>query len=425
MQRGIRDWMSTEKKSCKLVVADLSFFTKKESNEKLLVLYENDKVRDLSIVANEGMLLNSVHAAKVKNINKNIDTAFLEIERKSVREIVYYSLKSNKRHIFLNNKKDEIIHEGDDVLVQITKEAAKTKQASASCHIALSGVFCVLSLGTGELKFSSKIKDREFKRSFEGFLLSNTSEDFRQGINITIRTAAYTENDFLPVLEEVKRLSLKLFNLTDKSRYVSAPKELVSGENPIHRFIKAYYRELGEIICDEERLADELRGAEALRELSGISELEIKAYKDTALALYKLYSLESLLENLLSKKVWLKSGAYLVIEYTEALSVIDVNTGKNSGKKTSEETIFLTNKEAALESARQIRLRNISGIILIDFINMEDKKKREVLLDILNKEFEKDKQKAKALDFTSLDLAQITRQRLGKSLWETLNNIRR
>ena len=85
----------------------------------------------------------------------------------------------------------------------------------------------------------------------------------------------------------------------------------------------------------------------------------------------------------------------------------------------------MTNKEAALESARQIRLRNISGIILIDFINMEDKKKREVLLDILNKEFEKDKQKAKALDFTSLDLAQITRQRLGKSLWETLNNIRR
>ena len=325
MQRGIRDWMSTEKKSCKLVVADLSFYTKKESNEKLLVLYENDKVRDLSIVANEGMLLNSVHAAKVKNINKNIDTAFLEIERKSVREIVYYSLKSNKRHIFLNNKKDEIIHEGDDVLVQITKEAAKTKQASASCHIALSGVFCVLSLGTGELKFSSKIKDREFKRSFEGFLLSNTSVDFRQGINITIRTAAYTENDFLPV-----------FILSDISRYVSAPKELVSGENPIHRFIKAYYRELGEIICDEERLADELRGAEALRELSGISELEIKAYKDTALALYKLYSLESLLENLLSKRVWLKSGAYLVIEYTEALSVIVLNTGKNSVKKTSE-----------------------------------------------------------------------------------------
>jgi ribonuclease G len=144
----------------------------------------------------------------------------------------------------------------------------------------------------------------------------------------------------------------------------------------------------------------------------------LKLYEDKSYGLNKLYSIETKLEELLGKKVWLKSGAYLVIEKTEAMYVIDVNSGKNISKKTSADYIFSINMEAAEEIMYQIRLRNLTGMILIDFINMESEEDKLQLLDELSYLASLDKIKTKVIDMTALDLVEITRMKNKKSLGE-------
>ena len=133
-----------------------------------------------------------------------------------------------------------------------------------------------------------------------------------------------------------------------------------------------------------------------------------------------MYALDSLIEGVKQRKVWLKNGAYIVIDYTEAMTVIDVNTGKTDINKSAQETVYYTNLEAAKEIARQLRLRNISGIVIIDFIDMKSKELRDKLFNKLNKELKEDKVRARAIDYTALNLVELTRQKIKKPLYEVL-----
>ena len=135
-------------------------------------------------------------------------------------------------------------------------------------------------------------------------------------------------------------------------------------------------------------------------------------YEDALLPLYKLYSIESLLNDIKSRKIWLKSGAYLVIDYTEAMTVIDVNTGKCDKGKNKAATILKINLEAAVEAMRQLRLRNISGIVIIDFIDMTDNNYKEQLLSTLRQEAMKDTIKTSIMGMTRLNLVEITRMKI-------------
>ena len=148
---------------------------------------------------------------------------------------------------------------------------------------------------------------------------------------------------------------------------------------------------------------------------------DIVLYQDTDYPLQKLYRVETQLDELLSKKVWLSSGAYLVIEKTEAMYVIDVNSGKNITKKDSSAYVYQINIEAADEIMRQIRLRNLAGIILIDFINMEDEQKDTLLLQELKRLAKKDRILTRVVDITALGLVEITRRKTTKSLDEQLS----
>ena len=145
---------------------------------------------------------------------------------------------------------------------------------------------------------------------------------------------------------------------------------------------------------------------------------KIRYYEDALLPLYKLYSIESEIRNALRKKVWLKSGAYLIIEPTEALTVIDVNSGKNVTKKKSEESFLKINLEAAKEIARQLRIRNISGVCIVDFISMESKESNETLMHEFRMELKKDPVGVQLVDITKLGLVELTRKKIKKSLKE-------
>ena len=147
-------------------------------------------------------------------------------------------------------------------------------------------------------------------------------------------------------------------------------------------------------------------------------EAKLRWYEGRQLPLVKLYRLETVCREACQKRVWLKSGGYLVIEPTEALTVIDVNTGKFDGHKKLQDTFFQTNCEAATEIAAQLRLRNLSGIILVDFIDMEGEEYNRQLLELLTRELERDPVRALLVDQTRLGLVEITRRKVRKPLYE-------
>ena len=173
-----------------------------------------------------------------------------------------------------------------------------------------------------------------------------------------------------------------------------------------------------EIITDDPGLYEELKRLDEKED--GIFSGKLRFYEDPLLSMKKMYRLEFCLERALKSQVWLKSGGYLVIQPTEALTVIDVNTGKNEGHKKKSETIWLTNREAAKEIAFQMRLRNLSGIIIVDFIDMEEKEKKKELLLFLADCVKTDPVKTDVVDMTALNLVEITRKRVRKPLHEQI-----
>ena len=172
------------------------------------------------------------------------------------------------------------------------------------------------------------------------------------------------------------------------------------------------------IITDDPQIYNSLEHYLKENDLQNLSKLRL--YQDDLLPLYKLCRLEREIDLATSRQVWLKSGGYLVIDPTEALTVIDVNTGKYSGKKLRRETLKTINLEAAKEAARQIRLRNLSGIILIDFINMENKEDQKELLAFLESRLFADPVKTRLIDMTKLELVEITRKKVHKTLKEQI-----
>ncbi|MGN1146841.1 MAG: ribonuclease E/G, partial [Lachnospiraceae bacterium] len=179
-----------------------------------------------------------------------------------------------------------------------------------------------------------------------------------------------------------------------------------------------YVGDFDEIITDCADIYEELKNyAEEEKRLSGLKLPTVRFYQD-AYPLEKLYSVKTLLEGALNSRVWLKSGGYLVIEPTEALTVIDVNTGKYEAGKHSEDTFYAINMEAAEEIALQLRLRNLSGIIIVDFINMASEEKQKELLHRLTTLVKADSVKTSVVDMTPLGLVEITRKRINRPLSE-------
>ncbi len=184
----------------------------------------------------------------------------------------------------------------------------------------------------------------------------------------------------------------------------------------------AYADRLGEIVTDDPALYAQID--RFLREEQPEDAQKLRLYQDDLLPLKELYGLDKAMADALAKRVWLKSGGYLVIEPTEALVAIDVNTGKYSGKRTKRETIVKINLEAAEEIGRQLRLRELSGIVLVDFIDMEEEEDRACLLDHLRTVVQKDPVKTTVVDMTELGLVELTRKKLRRPLHEQLAAVR-
>lgn len=380
----------------------------------LTAILENEGIVELHCVSVEQEentpLLGNIYVGRVKNIVANINAAFIEIEN-GVE--CYYAINENKAPIFTKKAGKKPLCIGDELLVQISKEAVKTKVPSVSSKLNFSGKYAVLTSGDTRIGASAKLPKEERTR------LIKIAERFAsKEYGIIMRTNAKDlEEDVLQ--KEVERLVQEyeaLVSIANTRVCFSclkrAPKEYLTE-------LKNIYQDgLTEIVIEDPEIYEEVK---AYLEKEQPEDLEkLRLYADKLLPLHKLYSIEKHVENALKEYVWMKSGSYLVIQPTEALTVIDVNTGKNISKKKNDEACLKINLEAAKEAARQIRLRNLSGIILVDFINMDKEEYTEQLLEEFAKLLQRDPIATTLVDMTKLQLVEVTRKKVRKPLHETL-----
>lgn len=378
--------------------------------------YSNDKCVSLSMLDESGIMGN-IYVGRVENVVKNIHCAFIEIQ-KGVK--CYYPLDDNSRHIFLNRKNNKAVNIGDLMLVQVSREALKTKPATVTSKLSLTGEYVVLSADVTGVTISGKTKKNEHCKELRDLLLAHMKHpdnisDYPYGFILRTNSSNASAD---AVIAEAEELIRRYLDIRKRAQYAVAFTKIDQGEPAYLKDLRSIpMNDLLEIVTDVPEIAEQI-----CKNLIESQATKLRIYEDKLLPLYKLYSLETELERALGKRVWLKSGGYLIIEQTEALSVIDVNTGKMVTKKNTpeakEQSFVKTNMEAAAEIARQVRLRNLSGIIIVDFINMTVEDNNCELLIYLRRLFKNDPVTTTVVDITRLGLVEITRKKFGKTLSE-------
>ncbi len=423
-------------------------------------LIKENRLVQACVISDPQNTVGAIYLGKIKKLVPNIACCFVEIRK---GELLYLSLEDAKFSYPVNRAPDGRLLEGDELLVQIQRDALKTKQAAGTTKISLAGKYVVFQVGDTKTGFSAKLDGIRKKRILKalqerGFvdeqgrtLLSpksvrhdadarnleisegNTSEDLEKlpPYGIIVRTEAGQVSDE-EILGEYERLKARFVRIFQTSRHFTCF-TCVSAPSPVE-VLAGFPGEYGEIVTDQKELYQILRetlprkseengnaaGNAAAEEFTERKQVLVRLYEDPDYSLERLYGLETKLEKALSRRVWLKSGAYLVIDITEALTVIDVNSGKYDAKRASEDAICQINLEAAKEVAFQIRLRNLSGIILVDFISMNSAQSDHELLQELRNAVKQDKVPTKVVDMTALGFVEITRKKINKTLAEQL-----
>lgn len=380
-----------------------------EKEHKLLLFLFGEKSRPemihMASLPKDEDNLGNIYIGRVTEIAEGIKAAFVAI---GTEEKVFLSTEYAKAPMLVNREFDGKLKQGDEVLVQVTTKALKTKLPSADTDLTLTGQYCVCSKSGHGIKFSKKLSEdctSKLKQEIASADIPN-----RKSYGFIVRTNAGELTDSQPLLDEIGKFTSFFDELTSKYQYrtlysclYQCEPEFLLALNNIP--IAAY----DEVLTDQDDVFEILKA-------NGVR--NPKLYQDDMLSLSALYSLETHLKQALDKKVWLPSGGYLVIEPTEAMVVIDVNSGKGSGEKNAgKKNIYLkTNLEAAKEIARQLRLRNYSGMIMVDFINMEKDADNKQLLKCLDEYLKQDTVKTRLVDMTALGIVEITRKKVSKPL---------
>lgn len=385
------------------------------NNKIMSAVYENGKMVEVSLEDEKSSsVIGNIYVGRVETVVKNINAAFVEFS-KGIKG--YYSLEDNKNHIFLNRKNTDKICQGDLLLVQAERDALKTKPPMLSSNIELTGKYAALKRNGSGVNISSKLSDVKLKKAVKKALKPFSSGEYgliaRTNCETLYEKGIFHEEE---LVREVQKLIDEYENLL---RIAPARKAftLLRGSKPeyLTMVVNARLDALTEIVTDNITVYN------SIRELDDVAvNAKLRLYQDQLLPLNKLYSVDSQVHDALKERVWLKSGAYLVIQPTEALTVIDVNTGKFVSNKNKEDGFLKVNLEAAAEIGKQLRLRNYSGIIIVDFIDMKSEEAKELLLASLQEIVAKDKVQTAVIEMTKLGLVELTRKKIKKPLYEQL-----
>ena len=340
-------------------------------------------------------LVGSIFLGRVSNIVKGIQAAFIDI-----------GLERNA-FLYLGDSKD--LTEGASVIIQITKDPRGTKGPTASREITFPGHYAVLFPFSDNIGISRKITDEEERNR-----LRSLAEKLRPpGMGIVLRTEA--EGIGAEVLETDISNLLAEWNVVEaRVKRAKAPAFLHRELDLSVRMVRDYFtRDVKEIVVDNLEAFQRIQAL--LAEMKDAEDTEIKLW-DNGEDVFSGFGLGDTLASLADRRVELPSGGYLVIDHTEAMTVIDVNSGSYSGKNNLEETIMEINRQAAREIAHQLRLRDIGGIIVVDFIDMHSEENRQEVLAVLEDSFAGDKMRPRIQDITVLNLVEITRKKSRQNL---------
>lgn len=374
------------------------------------ILLDKGRILEVKSVPEEETLLGSVFVGKTEKVMKNLSAAFLSV---SNTQNCYYSITERSRPIFVKKHPSDQIVQGDEFLVQVIRESVKTKLPAVSTNLSLTGRYLILTSENKKIGFSKKLSKTDKLHLQEEVLPQIKLPSY----GMVFRTNSRGIDSDI-ILKEYKSLNDQMDHIIKYGKNRTAHTKIYAGIPRILKILQdSCYTDLEEIITDRSDLYNEIMSY--TEQYPDLSEIPVRFYQDSY-PLTALYNIDKQIEDAISKRVWLKSGAYLIIEPTEALTVIDINSGKNIRNKTTADLFYQINVEAAIEIARQIRLRNITGIILVDFINMDDTEKAERLIHIMKQATYQDPQTVTVVDFTRLNLLEITRQKKEKSLIDIL-----
>ncbi len=373
----------------------------------LTALWDGSRVRELNLEPEEpAVRVGDIYLGQVRNPAGNIRAAFVEV-RPGI--LTFLPLSEGRK-----------VRAGDVLPVQIVREAVKTKQPVVTDRISLGGRSLVLLDEPGRVAVSAKITDPVRRRELTSLLTGYAAEE---GVGFILRTNAQTAADET-ILREAEELTASYRDLRQRAAHRPVFTRLLAGEPAYLQQIRdAREGSLSSIVTDREEIYQTLRTSPLCR--SSFSPEQMVLYSDEQLPMRSLYRLDHFLAQALERRVWLKSGGTLIIEPTEAMTVIDVNTGKSTGRRNEEETFRKINREAAREIAFQMRLRNLSGIILVDFIDMKTPEYREELYHTLREALREDPVKTTLVDVTALNLAEITRKKTRKTLAEQVSALKK
>lgn len=398
----------------------------KKDNVIISAFFEGKDMVQVSLNASEEEgILGNIYLGKVKNIVKNINAAFIEIDD---GRMCYYSLGENHYPIMAKDQEyhveDTRLNEvklkiGDELIVQVVKEDIKTKAPVVSSNINFTGKYVALTYGKPAIGVSSKIMEEKERKRLKEIARKYLHNDY--GFIIRTNAANVPEERIVAEMQKLMEAYERLRKYGVHQQRFSLLSQ--TPPNYICDIRDSYTDNVDEFITDDEELYSHMKVYLETYQPEDLTKLRF--YKDDLLSLANLYGVHDKLNDAIRPMVWLKSGGSLVIQPTEALTVIDVNTGKAvAGKKKVQETFLKVNREAAKEIAKQIRLRNLSGIIIIDFIDMELQKDKDLLMEDLEGYFKLDPVKTTLVDMTALGLVEVTRKKVRKPLHEQLEDLK-
>lgn len=388
-------------------------------NETRVGILEDDELVEFSIeYPDEQRRAGNIYRGKVENVLPGMQAAFVNIgEEKNAFIYIDDVLPKDSEGESLDNLKHlsitDLLHEGQELIVQMIKEPMGTKGARVVTQLTIPGRYLVLIPTVDYIGVSRKIQNEVERDRLKEIVSKFKSPE----VGLIVRTVA-EEVDAAELQVDYEFLISVWKKIVKKSKKGPCPTLLYRDHDLLYRILRDYLsKDVSSIMIDDPDAYE--KALELVKSLAPSFKNRVELYQGEQ-PLFEVYNIENQLAKAIRKKVWLNSGAYLIFDQTEALTVVDVNTGKFTGTTSLEDTVFQTNLMATSEIARQIRLRNLAGIIIIDFIDMVSDEERSKVIEKLEEEFKRDKIKANILGFTSLGLLELTRKKVRQSLREVL-----
>lgn len=387
-----------------------------DGENKQIALVENGKlIEKYDERPDMHRLEGNIYLGRVENVLQGMQAAFVNIgEEKNtfmhIKDVIpkVSNETGNKNELLSKYDIKDYIRVGMPILVQVKKDSTNKKGARVSTNISLPGRFVVLLPDTNFITISKKITDNNKRKELQ----KAVQEELPKNYGAIIRTSAENKDAEL-IKRDVKSL-IKLWELIQESaKNLKEEKDfeptlIYENEGIIGKLLTDLIdQSLERIMTNDEEVYNKISN---ILEQSVANKIKLELKKKANIL--DLYDLENQIEKAKARKIWLKCGGFITIDKTEALTAIDVNSGKYVGGKDLEQTVYRVNKEATLEIAKQLRLRDIGGIIIIDYIDMEKEETKTKILEELNECLKKDRSKTQVIGFTPLDLLEMTRKHM-------------